>query len=102
MYPSPCARPALTPLTIPSHPCPHAQENAELLQTEGNLLAGVQASGDVDYDISAYASRLRSILERKMATTAELLQRVVKFQNHLAIEEEVSRKIDEHTMTRAM
>ncbi len=62
----------------------------------------MQGSGGVDYDIGAYAGRLRAILERKVATTAALLERVVTFQRHLAIEEEVSKKVEQGAMSRVL
>lgn len=72
------------------------QENAELLTNEGALLAGVQGRDAVDYDISAYAASLQAILEQKVKTTQALLRQLKKFREHLAIEEEVSRKMGGH------
>jgi hypothetical protein len=68
------------------------QENAELLTSEGQLLASVQGRDAVDYDISEYASQLQRILEQKLRTTQVLLKQLKTFREHLAIEEEVSRK----------
>jgi hypothetical protein len=82
----------------PSPPSSNPQENAELLQDEGTLLASVQGRDGVDYDIGDYAARLRSILERKLATTQALLERVGTFQHHLAVEEEMSSKLDASKM----
>jgi hypothetical protein len=58
----------------------------------------VQGRDGVDYDIGDYAARLRSILERKLATTQALLERVGTFQHHLAVEEEMSSKLDASKM----
>ena len=69
------------------------QENANLLQDEGRLLAALQ-SGEPDVDFGLYASRLRGLLETKVATAQALLERVAAFQQHLAIEEQVSAKLD--------
>lgn len=67
-----------------------------MLQDEGALLASVQRGPD--YDISSYATRLRYILERKRQQTEELLAQVTKFQEHLAVEEQVSAKMDAKAM----
>ncbi len=82
--------------------CSFAQENAEHLQEEGRILAAVQGQEGVDYDIGAYASKLRHILERKLATTKGLLKRLATFQRHLAIEEEVSKKVDASTLRQSI
>ncbi len=69
-----------------------------MLQEEGQLLSSVQGRDGVDYEIGAYASTLRALLERKLAATRDLLSRVTTFQQHLAIEEEVSSKINAKAM----
>jgi hypothetical protein len=74
------------------------QDNAEWLAEEGRLLSSVQGRNGVDYDIGEYARSLRAVLERKLAATAALLDRVKTFQRHLAVEEEVSRKVDASTL----
>jgi hypothetical protein len=69
------------------------QENADLLQQEGSLLGALQRP-EPDVDFGEYARRLRELLETKVATAQALLKRVEAFQLHLAIEEEVSARID--------
>ena len=64
-----------------------------LQPTDRRLLAALQ-SGEPDVDFGLYASRLRGLLETKVATAQALLERVAAFQQHLAIEEQVSAKLD--------
>lgn len=78
------------------------QENAELLQHEGTLLASVQGRESVDYDIGSYAKQLRNILEKKLHRTHALLEKVKTFQSHLALEEEVSKKVDASTLRQSI
>ncbi len=69
---------------------------------EGSLIALVQGRKGVDYDIGVYAKGLREVLERKQAMTAALLEKLDTFQAHLAIEEEMSKKIDAHTLRKML
>jgi hypothetical protein len=71
------------------------QENADLLTQEGKLLAGVQSGSADDFDIDAYASKLQSLLTRKLRTTQALLGQLSRLRDQWDREELLHKTLGE-------
>jgi len=71
------------------------QENADLLTQEGKLLAGVQSGSADDFDIDAYASKLQSLLTRKLRTTQALLGQLSRLRDQWDREEMLHKTLGE-------
>ena len=77
---------------VHSFPC-DVQENAELLTEEGKLLQNVQREEATQEYFDEYASRLASILDRKIHLIQLLEDRMAAFRAQLKKEEELSRRV---------
>jgi len=69
------------------------QANAELLTEEGRLLQAVQGDDVDDYDIDQYASRLRTILDKKAHMITNLQEKLASVKNQLQMEEDLSKQV---------
>lgn len=71
------------------------KEDAKLLTAESELISNVQGVGFMDYDIDLYATKLESIIKKKLKMYSVLNKKLGLLKEHLKEEEEIHSKVKE-------